>query len=99
MRVQGTSLANYRPGLDLVAPANQGNRPICTRGGSNLATVAEAHVYITDDFANPDFFTDMLKVVGESEIEIEFKDSASAALAKAGKNYVYVVMPVQLQEA
>lgn len=48
---------------------------------------------------NPDFFTDMLKVVGEEEVTISFKDSASAALAKAGKDYVYIVMPVQLQEA
>ena len=48
---------------------------------------------------NPDFFIDMLKVVGESEVSISFKDSASAALAKGGKDYMYVVMPVQLQEA
>jgi len=41
----------------------------------------------------------MLKVVGEEEVTISFKDSASAALAKAGKDYVYIVMPVQLQEA
>lgn len=47
---------------------------------------------------NPDFFTDMLKVVGDEEVSVAFKDSTSAALAKAGKDYVYIVMPVQLQE-
>lgn len=48
---------------------------------------------------NPDFFVDMLKVVGDEEVAISFKDSASASLAKVGKDYSYIVMPVQLQEA
>ena len=47
---------------------------------------------------NPDFFTDMLKVAGEPEVSISLKDNTSAALVKAGKDYTYIVMPVQLQE-
>ena len=48
---------------------------------------------------NPDFFTDMLKVVGNQEVTISLKDGTSAALLRIGKDYQYVVMPVQLQEA
>ena len=48
---------------------------------------------------NPDFFTDMLKVIGDEEVTVSLKDSTSAALIKAGKDYTYIVMPVQLQEA
>jgi DNA polymerase-3 subunit beta len=73
-----------------------------TLEGRRATVAADGAKYASDsiDIAfNPDFFTDMLKVVGESEVEVVFKDSASAALAKAGKNYTYVVMPVQLQEA
>ena len=73
-----------------------------TLEGRRASVTAEGAKYKSEsiDVAfNPDFFTDMLKVVGEAEIEVDFKDSASAALAKAGKSYVYVVMPVQLQEA
>jgi len=47
---------------------------------------------------NPDFFTDMLKVVGQEDVSISLKDAASAALTKVGKDYTYIVMPVQLQE-
>jgi len=48
---------------------------------------------------NPDFFTDMLKVVGDQDVTVSLKDGTSAALTKIGKEYTYVVMPVQLQEA
>jgi len=47
---------------------------------------------------NPDFFTDMLKVVGDQEVSIALKDSGGAALTRVGKNYTYIVMPVQLRE-
>ncbi len=47
---------------------------------------------------NPSFFTDMLKVMGDEEVTVSFRDTTSAAVAKGGKDYVYVVMPVQTQE-
>jgi DNA polymerase III subunit beta len=47
---------------------------------------------------NPDFFTDMLKVVGDNEVSVQFKESTSAALVKSGKDYLYIVMPVQIRE-
>ena len=69
--------------------------------GRHAAVEAEGAKYDAEplDIAfNPDFFTDMLKVVGDEEVTVSFKDSTSAALVKAGKDYTYVVMPVQLQE-
>ena len=47
---------------------------------------------------NPDFFTDMLKVVGNNDVSILLKASTSAALTKVGKDYTYIVMPVQIRE-
>ncbi|MFO7900837.1 MAG: DNA polymerase III subunit beta [Planctomycetota bacterium] len=47
---------------------------------------------------NPDYFTDMLRVVGDEEVTVSLLDSTSAALASVGVDYQYVVMPVQLQE-
>jgi len=73
-----------------------------TLEGRRATVTADSAKYSSEslDIAfNPDFFTDMLKVVGESEVSISFKDGASAAVANAGKDYTYVVMPVQLQEA
>ncbi len=48
---------------------------------------------------NPDFFSEMLRVIGDEEVEVRFLDSTSAALARVGSDYQYVVMPVQLQES
>lgn len=73
-----------------------------TLEGRRATVIADDAKYSSEslDIAfNPDFFTDMLKVVGESEVSISFKDGASAAVAKVGKDYTYVIMPVQLQEA
>jgi len=72
-----------------------------THEGRRATVEAEAARYDAaplDIAFNPDFFTDMLKVVGDTEISVSFKDSAGAALTKVGKDYTYVVMPVQLQE-
>ncbi len=79
--------------LTLSTQTLEGRRATVTAEGASYS--AEA----MDIAFNPDFFTDMLKVVGGDEINVELKDSTSAAVAKIGKEYVYVVMPVQLQEA
>ena len=72
-----------------------------TLEGRRATVEAEGAKYAAEpvDIAfNPDFFTDMLKVVSEEEVTVSFKDGTSAALATAGKDYTYVIMPVQLQE-
>jgi len=43
---------------------------------------------------NPDFLKDFLKAVEEETIRIECRDSSSAGLFRAGKGFLYVVMPV-----
>ncbi len=47
---------------------------------------------------NPDYLTEMLKVLGDGEVSISFKDNTSAALVKGSGDYIYVVMPIQLRE-
>jgi DNA polymerase-3 subunit beta len=47
---------------------------------------------------NPDFFTEMLRVIGDERVKVSLKDSASAALVEVGKTYMYIVMPVQVRE-
>ncbi len=45
---------------------------------------------------NPTFLTDALKVVGAEEIALEFSAANKPALLKAGADFLYVVMPVDL---
>lgn len=45
---------------------------------------------------NPAFITDALKVINDSEVMIELKSGNKPGLFKAGANFVYVVMPVNL---
>lgn len=45
---------------------------------------------------NPAFITDALKVINDSEVMIELKSGNKPGLFKAGGNFVYVVMPVNL---
>lgn len=43
---------------------------------------------------NPEFLTEFLRVLPEESVRFEFRDSASAGLFRAGKEFLYVVMPV-----
>lgn len=45
---------------------------------------------------NPEFFIDALRVWGEGNLIIEFKDKTSPALFKLGKDYLYLVMPLTI---
>ncbi|MBI4834391.1 MAG: DNA polymerase III subunit beta [Planctomycetes bacterium] len=45
---------------------------------------------------NPDFFIDALRVLGEGNLAIEFKEKTSPAVFKWGKDYVYLVMPLTI---
>ena len=46
---------------------------------------------------NPTFITDALKVVTESEVILELKAGNKPGLIRSGQDFVYVVMPVNLQ--
>ncbi len=43
---------------------------------------------------NPEFFTEFLRVLEDETVRMEFRDGASAGLFRAGKEFLYVVMPV-----
>jgi len=66
--------------------------------------VGEAKVEIPVDYKgedfdvvfNPDFVADYLKVLSDETVEIMLKDKASAGVFRAGKDYVYVLMPLQV---
>lgn len=45
---------------------------------------------------NPDFLIDVLRAVEEEEIEFEASEPTRPALIRAGKDYLYVVMPLTL---
>jgi DNA polymerase-3 subunit beta len=45
---------------------------------------------------NPDLLADYLKVVDAGEIELNMNSPTSAALLRGGKDYTYVVMPLQM---
>ncbi len=64
--------------------------------------VGEAHVEVPIDYRgeefdavfNPDYIIDYLKVVTDEKVELQMKDKTSAGVFKAGKDYVYVLMPL-----
>jgi len=43
---------------------------------------------------NPEFLTEFLRVLEEESVRIELRDSTGAGLFRAGKDFLYVVMPV-----
>ncbi len=45
---------------------------------------------------NPNFLTDVLKVIHDDEVNFELKDANRPGVIKCGDDYLYVVMPVNL---
>ena len=43
---------------------------------------------------DPEFLTEFLRVLEDESVRLEFRDSSSAGLFRAGKEFLYVVMPV-----
>ena len=43
---------------------------------------------------NPEGLTDFFRALEDETIRLEFRDSGSAGLFRAGKDFLYVVMPV-----
>ncbi len=73
---------------------------------SRSPEMGEAHVgvelksYEGDDIEigfNPGFINDALKVINDAEVMIELKASNKPGLLRSGPDFVYVVMPVNLQ--
>jgi DNA polymerase-3 subunit beta len=46
---------------------------------------------------NPAFLTDALKVIGDASVAVELKAPNKPGLIKSGADFLYVVMPVNLQ--
>ena len=46
---------------------------------------------------NPDFVVDYLKVIDQPTVELHLKDPATACVFKSGKDYTYVLMPLQIE--
>ncbi len=42
----------------------------------------------------PEFLTDLFRALDDETIRVEFRDAASAGIFRAGKDFLYVVMPV-----
>ncbi len=69
---------------------------------TRAADVGEAKVEVPVDYKgeefdvifNPDYVADYLKVVGEETVELHLKDKGGAGVFRAGKDYVYVLMPL-----
>ncbi|MFH1228007.1 MAG: DNA polymerase III subunit beta [Planctomycetota bacterium] len=64
------------------------------------ATVTMDIKYAGDPFAvtfNPDYFIDVLRVLGDVEITLELKDKTSPAVIKYGKDFLYLVMPMTIE--
>ena len=47
---------------------------------------------------NPEYLTDMLRVVGEKVVKVELRDAESPGLIKVGSDFNYVIMPMQVEE-
>jgi DNA polymerase-3 subunit beta len=43
---------------------------------------------------NPEFLSEFLRVLEDETVRMEFRDASSAGLLRAGKEFLYVVMPV-----
>jgi DNA polymerase-3 subunit beta len=46
---------------------------------------------------NPEFLLDYLKVIPDASVELHLKDTGTACVIKSGKDYTYVLMPLQIQ--
>lgn len=73
---------------------------------SRAPEVGEANIDVQmDDYAgddieigfNPQFITDALKVLSDDQVVIELKSPNKPGLIKSGADFLYVVMPVNLQ--
>jgi DNA polymerase-3 subunit beta len=71
---------------------------------TRTADVGEAKVEIPVEYKgdeldivfNPDYVADYLKVLADETVELHLKDKAAAGVFKAGKDYVYVLMPLTI---
>jgi len=68
------------------------------RGGAKIERAVEYSGPQTKIGFNPEYILDVLKVTTEETIRIELKDKDKPALFKAGEGFLYVVMPVSIEE-
>jgi len=65
-------------------------------GEAKIEIAAEYKGDELDIVFNPDYVADYLKVLSDESVEIQLKDKNSAGVFRAGKDYVYVLMPLQI---
>jgi len=46
---------------------------------------------------NPSFLTDALRAIAVEEINMEFKERSSPGIIRVGKDFVYIVMPINIE--
>jgi len=68
------------------------------RGGSVITRKIDFEGSAVKIGFNPEYLLDMLKVTEEPEIIIELMSKDKPALIKTGTDYLYVVMPVSIEE-
>jgi DNA polymerase-3 subunit beta len=91
----------------LLTTEESGGVKLSFKGGklvasSRSAEAGDATIELPVDYSgaeldmsfNPQFLTEVLRVVEDETIEFSFKESATPALVKAGADYQYLVMPL-----
>jgi len=68
------------------------------RGGAKIERKVEFEDEAVNIGFNPDYLIDLLKITEDETIRIELKDKDRPALFKKGDEYLYVVMPVSIEE-
>lgn len=68
------------------------------RGGAKIERNVEFEGEAVKIGFNPDYLLDVLKITEGETIQIELKDKDRPALFKSGDDYLYVVMPVSIEE-
>jgi len=71
---------------------------------SNTPEAGEAEINLQVDYKgeslkvgfNPQYLLEMLRVVDEAEVVFEFVDGSKPGLVRAGKDFLYVVMPISV---
>ena len=71
---------------------------------SNTPETGEVEINLKVDYQgepikigfNPQYLLDMLRVLDEAEVTLEFVDSSKPGLIRAGRDFLYVVMPVSV---
>ena len=73
---------------------------------STASEIGSAEIEVPIDYTggdvhvafNPVYLTDLLKGVEEESVQLELKDAESPGVVRVGKDYVYVIMPMHIED-